>query len=84
MYKIILLNLKPNSGFYSSEVLIDVWINCCYFCRHNTVVMMEMQDTINELQRELTALGKAAGQDRPSSEGAGQQVSQFFYHSFIS
>ena len=48
--------------------------------RHNTVVMMEMQDTINELQRELTALGKAAGQDRPSSEGAGQQVSQFFSH----
>nr|XP_022305371.1 uncharacterized protein LOC111112260 isoform X1 [Crassostrea virginica] len=42
--------------------------------RHNTVVMMEMQDTINELQRELTALGKAAGQDRPSSEGAGQQA----------
>ncbi|XP_041355859.1 GRIP and coiled-coil domain-containing protein 2-like isoform X3 [Gigantopelta aegis] len=25
--------------------------------RHNTVVMMEMQDTINELQRELSALG---------------------------
>lgn len=27
--------------------------------RHNTVVMMEMQDTINELQRELSTLGKA-------------------------
>ncbi|XP_055955543.1 myosin-11 isoform X3 [Patella vulgata] len=27
--------------------------------RHNTVVMMEMQDTINGLQRELSTLGKA-------------------------
>ncbi|CAC5411819.1 unnamed protein product [Mytilus coruscus] len=28
--------------------------------RHNTVVMMEMQDTINELQRELGNLGRSA------------------------
>lgn len=42
--------------------------------RHNTVVMMEMQDTINELQRELTALGKASSRSRPPSEGVGQQV----------
>ncbi|XP_052692641.1 uncharacterized protein LOC128170920 isoform X9 [Crassostrea angulata] len=41
--------------------------------RHNTVVMMEMQDTINELQRELTALGKASSRSRPPSEGVGQQ-----------
>ena len=34
--------------------------------RHNTVVMMEMQDTINELQRELSALGKTPR--RPLSE----------------
>uniref|UniRef100_K1QX36 Uncharacterized protein n=1 Tax=Magallana gigas TaxID=29159 RepID=K1QX36_MAGGI len=38
--------------------------------KHNTVVMMEIQDTINELHRELTALGKA----RPPSEGVEQQV----------
>ncbi|XP_076439302.1 uncharacterized protein LOC143278152 isoform X3 [Babylonia areolata] len=35
--------------------------------RHNTVVMMEMQDTINELQRELSAIGKAATKPRSAS-----------------
>ncbi|XP_048750682.2 myosin heavy chain, striated muscle-like isoform X3 [Ostrea edulis] len=40
--------------------------------RHNTVVMMEMQDTINDLQRELNALGRASGRDRPPSEGVQQ------------
>ena len=42
--------------------------------RHNTVVMMEMQDTINELQRELSALGKTARQplsDEVSTPGGG-------------
>lgn len=34
--------------------------------RHNVVVMMEMQDTINQLQRELSALGKQTR--RPLSE----------------
>ncbi|RUS70177.1 hypothetical protein EGW08_022061, partial [Elysia chlorotica] len=32
--------------------------------QRNTVVMMEMQDTINELQRELSALGKNAKQSK--------------------
>ncbi|KAK3739366.1 hypothetical protein RRG08_043921 [Elysia crispata] len=32
--------------------------------QRNTVVMMEMQDTINELQRELSALGKSAKQTK--------------------
>ncbi|KAL8591259.1 hypothetical protein ACOMHN_017583 [Nucella lapillus] len=32
--------------------------------RHNTVVMMEMQDTINDLQRELSAIGKASKKPR--------------------
>ena len=36
--------------------------------RHNMVVMMEMQDTINQLQRELSALGKQGR--RPISESA--------------
>ncbi|KAK3609983.1 hypothetical protein CHS0354_011824 [Potamilus streckersoni] len=36
--------------------------------RHNTVVMMEMQDTINQLQRELSTLGKSAR--RPPSDMA--------------
>ncbi|KAL5020532.1 hypothetical protein ScPMuIL_003424 [Solemya velum] len=36
--------------------------------RHNTVVMMEMQDTINELQRELAALGHT--NRRASSTGS--------------
>ncbi|XP_061170471.1 myosin-10-like isoform X3 [Saccostrea echinata] len=40
--------------------------------RHNTVVMMEMQDTINELQRELNALGRVSGQERPPSDGVQQ------------
>ncbi|XP_053387320.1 uncharacterized protein LOC123542904 [Mercenaria mercenaria] len=34
--------------------------------KHNVVVMMEMQDTINQLQRELSALGKQTR--RPMSE----------------
>lgn len=45
--------------------------------RHNVVVMMEMQDTINQLQRELSALGKQTR--RPTSESmsaAGAQVFQ--------
>ena len=36
--------------------------------RHNTVVMMEMQDTINELQRELGNLGRSASHIRQSSD----------------
>ncbi|XP_025084142.1 myosin-10-like isoform X4 [Pomacea canaliculata] len=35
--------------------------------RHNTVVMMEMQDTINELQRELSTLGKTTKKSRSAS-----------------
>lgn len=35
--------------------------------------MMEMQDTINELQRELAALGRASSRMRQASDnGAGQ------------
>ncbi|KAL3884703.1 hypothetical protein ACJMK2_024815 [Sinanodonta woodiana] len=47
--------------------------------RHNTVVMMEMQDTINELQRELSTLGKSARRptsDMTSTPGTGQQQSE--------
>ncbi|XP_033725885.1 myosin-6-like isoform X14 [Pecten maximus] len=36
--------------------------------RHNTVVMMEMQDTINELQRELSNLGRSSSRLRPQSD----------------
>jgi hypothetical protein len=36
--------------------------------KHNVVVMMEMQDTINQLQRELSALGKQTR--RPVSASA--------------
>ncbi|KAK7096390.1 hypothetical protein V1264_005690 [Littorina saxatilis] len=39
--------------------------------RHNTVVMMEMQDTINELQRELSAIGKSSGKPRSDASSAG-------------
>ncbi|KAL4216430.1 hypothetical protein ACF0H5_024155 [Mactra antiquata] len=35
--------------------------------RHNVVVMMEMQDTINQLQRELSSLGK---QNRQATSGS--------------
>ena len=35
--------------------------------RHNTVVMMEMQDTINELQRELSAIGKSSARKARSA-----------------
>ncbi|XP_063437065.1 myosin heavy chain, striated muscle-like isoform X14 [Mytilus trossulus] len=41
--------------------------------RHNTVVMMEMQDTINELQRELGNLGRSASRIRQSSDLATPQ-----------
>ncbi|XP_076082151.1 uncharacterized protein LOC143052885 isoform X5 [Mytilus galloprovincialis] len=44
--------------------------------RHNTVVMMEMQDTINELQRELGNLGRSASRIRQSSDLATPQVSE--------
>ncbi|XP_069102583.1 myosin-2 heavy chain-like isoform X3 [Argopecten irradians] len=36
--------------------------------RHNTVVMMEMQDTINDLQRELSNLGRSSSRLRPQSD----------------
>ena len=42
--------------------------------RHNTVVMMEMQDTINELQRELGNLGRSASHIRQSSDLTTPQV----------
>ena len=42
--------------------------------RHNTVVMMEMQDTINELQRELGNLGRSASRIRQSSDLTTPQV----------
>ena len=48
--------------------------------RHNTVVMMEMQDTINELQRELSALGKSSARKARSatSSALGLAVSGLF------
>lgn len=41
--------------------------------RHNTVVMMEMQDTINELQRELGNLGRSGSHIRQNSDLATPQ-----------
>merc|ERR1719422_3014613 len=41
--------------------------------QRNTVVMMEMQDTINELQRELSALGKTAKRNKSSLSSRGMQ-----------
>ena len=35
------------------------------YCRHQTVVMMEMQDTINALQRELSSMQNAQPQPTP-------------------
>ena len=40
-------------------------INGTLFFRHNTVVMMEMQDTINALQRELSSIRDTQPQSSP-------------------
>lgn len=40
------------------------------------MVMMEMQDTINELQRELAALGRASSRMRQVSDNGAGQVNQ--------
>ena len=43
------------------------------------MVMMEMQDTINELQRELSALGKSAKQSKSRlSSARGSAVGDLF------
>ncbi|XP_067653461.1 putative leucine-rich repeat-containing protein DDB_G0290503 [Haliotis asinina] len=44
--------------------------------RHNTVVMMEMQDTINDLQRELSTLGKSAKRSRSATPVLAQRQQQ--------
>ncbi|XP_048251263.1 myosin-9-like isoform X5 [Haliotis rufescens] len=44
--------------------------------RHNTVVMMEMQDTINDLQRELSTLGKTAKRSRSATPVLQQRLQQ--------
>ena len=54
--------------------------------RHNQVVMMEMQDTITELQRELSALGKTPRRpmsDSVSTPGGGSVSTSYFVHPLL-